>query len=59
MLYSALSGQGTVPREYSPVAVMRYMTWDYWQYRRCPLSVLAQLSDWMEAEAMVRKAQSG
>lgn len=41
------------------MAVMRYMGWDYWQYRRCPLSVLAKIADWMEAENMARKAHNG
>ena len=58
-LYSALSGAGSVPPGYSEIAVMKYMSWDYWQYRRCPLSVLNRIADWMEAENMARKAQSG
>lgn len=57
-LYAALSNGGVVPREYTAVAVMKYMGWDYFQYRRCPLSVLHKIGDWMEAEAMMEKARN-
>jgi len=38
---------------------MKYMSWDYWQYRRCPLSVLGKIADWMEAENMARESAHG